>query len=350
MKGLILLVAFFSFIISLGACSSKTTSFDEGEKEQVSSSSDTNGEEGQKQAESEPQSVEDVDKAVDMGDQGLSAIEGVQRSEAVCRKENDERIIQVIDTREGHCGVTYTKFGKKKTMAFARYEMTFCDKIQKSIVNNLVGADFDCGSAGPEPVGEMEVTIKGKTTSTSDSESEQEAQELQGNSENKKPVTPLPKKEEAEENGQESQPRQEEIPSSHEEEQQPVEKESSVGDDHSPSLREQGENLGEDETDEIPSVEGVEQGQMMDRKSGLPTMDGSERSGMVCVRDDDERVVSVVDTVEGHCGVNYTKSGKTETKAYAKYDMSLCDEVFNKIIGNLVGSGFECRGAGYSAQ
>ena len=329
MKKLILAVF---FLVGLGACSSKTTSFDETKEAQVNSSSDTGTTEEagqqQAQAENEVQSVEDVDKAVDMGDQGLPDIEGVQRSEAVCRNDNDERTVQVIDTKEGHCGVVYTKFGEKKTVAFARYEMEFCDRIYKGIVDNLVRGGFDCGSAGPEPVGEMEVRIKGKETPVPESETVPQ---------DSKVSTPLPDME----NNQKEEGQQQ-LPQGEEEEQAPEQEEEAGGDDNA-SLQQ-----GDEQELQTDGVDGVEQGQMIEKSP--PNLEGSERSGMVCVRDDDERTVSVIDTAEGHCGVNYTKLGKKETKAYAKYNMSICDEVFNKIVSNLVSNGFECNGVGYSTQ
>ena len=58
----------------------------------------------------------------------------------------------------------------------------------------------------------------------------------------------------------------------------------------------------------------------------------------------------MIDTREGPCGVVYTKGGNKATVAYAKNDMSYCDKVFDNIVGNLTGGGFDCGGAGNTAS
>ncbi len=83
---------------------------------------------------------------------------------------------------------------------------------------------------------------------------------------------------------------------------------------------------------------------------GFPDVEGTERSGATCKNGGDERLVSVIDTREGPCGVVYTKNGSKNTVAYAKYDMSFCDKVFDNIVGNLTSGGFDCGGAGNTAS
>ena len=78
---------------------------------------------------------------------GFPAVEGTERSGATCKSGSDERMVSVIDTREGPCGVVYTKHGNKLTVAYAKYEMPFCDKVYDNIVGNLTGGGFDCGGA-----------------------------------------------------------------------------------------------------------------------------------------------------------------------------------------------------------
>lgn len=82
---------------------------------------------------------------------------------------------------------------------------------------------------------------------------------------------------------------------------------------------------------------------------GFPDVEGTERSGATCNMGSDQRLVSVIDTREGPCGVVYSKHGNKKTVAYAKNDMSFCDNVFNNIVGNLTGAGFDCGGAGKAA-
>ncbi|MEM7647157.1 MAG: hypothetical protein AAF203_09625 [Pseudomonadota bacterium] len=79
---------------------------------------------------------------------GFPDVEGTERSGATCKNGSDERLVSVIDTREGPCGVVYTKMGDKKTVAYAKFDMGFCDKVYENIIGNLTGGGFDCGGAG----------------------------------------------------------------------------------------------------------------------------------------------------------------------------------------------------------
>lgn len=88
-----------------------------------------------------------MDSGSDMSG-GFPDVEGTERSGATCKNGGDERLVSVIDTREGPCGVVYTKGGNKKTVAYAKNDMTFCDKVFDNIVGNLTGGGFDCGGAG----------------------------------------------------------------------------------------------------------------------------------------------------------------------------------------------------------
>ncbi len=92
----------------------------------------------------------------------------------------------------------------------------------------------------------------------------------------------------------------------------------------------------------------MDSGSNMD--GGFPDVEGTERSGATCKNGGDERLVSVIDTREGPCGVVYTKGGNKATVAYAKHDMGFCDKVFDNIVGNLSGGGFDCGGAGNTAK
>ena len=82
-------------------------------------------------------------------DGGFPDVEGTERHGATCKSGSDERLISVIDTREGPCGVVYTKGGNKKTVAYAKNDMGFCDKVYDNILGNLTGGGFDCGGASP---------------------------------------------------------------------------------------------------------------------------------------------------------------------------------------------------------
>lgn len=78
---------------------------------------------------------------------GFPDVEGTERSGATCKNGDDERMISVIDTREGPCGVVYTKHGNKRTVAYAKNDMAFCDKVYDNIIANLTNGGFDCGGA-----------------------------------------------------------------------------------------------------------------------------------------------------------------------------------------------------------
>ena len=79
---------------------------------------------------------------------GFPDVEGTERSGATCTNGGDERMVSVIDTKEGPCGVVYSKYGKKLTVAYAKFEMPFCDKVYENILGNLKNGGFDCGGAG----------------------------------------------------------------------------------------------------------------------------------------------------------------------------------------------------------
>ena len=80
-------------------------------------------------------------------DGGFPDVEGTERSGATCKNGGDERMVSVIDTREGPCGVVYTKHSNKMTVAYAKNDMSFCDKVYDNIIGNLTGGGFDCGGA-----------------------------------------------------------------------------------------------------------------------------------------------------------------------------------------------------------
>lgn len=83
-------------------------------------------------------------------------VEGTERSGATCKSGSDERMVSVIDTSAGPCGVVYTKHGNKKTVAYAKNDMSFCDKVYTNIIGNLTSGGFDCGGAAAAPAAEAE--------------------------------------------------------------------------------------------------------------------------------------------------------------------------------------------------
>ena len=244
------------------------------------------------------------DKSVNMGEEGLPEVEGTERSGATCKNGSDERMVSVIDTHQGHCGVVYNKFGNKKTVAYAKYEMKFCDGIYDSIVSNLVASGFDCGQAGsPKAPEEMEVSVKGEEAGETPKKSTSEKAPEGKNNGLKKEKTELPEE-----------------------------------DATKPS-----------EPEESSATETDSSSPVVNADSGFPDLEGNERTGVTCKNGDNERTLSVIDTQKGPCGVVYNKSGNKKTVAYAKFDMTYCDKVFNRMLEQLIAGGFDCGGDGNSA-
>lgn len=77
---------------------------------------------------------------------------------------------------------------------------------------------------------------------------------------------------------------------------------------------------------------------------------GTEKSKVTCSLNGDVRPISVLNGVNGGCGVTYNKLGTLKTVAVAENVMEYCDEVQNKIKGNLESAGFTCEQAEAQAQ
>lgn len=138
MKNLLILISIFA----IAACSSKPKEEEPAAEPVMTEPAPAPAE----PAEAEQQPM-DADSGTNM-DGGFPDVEGTERSGATCKNGGDERLVSVIDTREGTCGVVYTKHGNKKTVAYAKHDMSFCDKVFTNIVGNLTGGGFDCGGAG----------------------------------------------------------------------------------------------------------------------------------------------------------------------------------------------------------
>ena len=70
---------------------------------------------------------------------------------------------------------------------------------------------------------------------------------------------------------------------------------------------------------------------------------------MTCSLNDDVRPISVLAGENGGCGVVYNRLGTVKTVAVAENVMEYCDEVQNKIKGNLESAGFNCDQSGAEA-
>ena len=308
MKYLVLIIFFFA----TGACSTKSNVFD-GTDGTSSSSENSSGNSSNENAANETSNEgttnETTDqktppeKAIDMSEENdLPDVEGTQRLHSVCtHKTNDAdiRTVSVIDTVEGHCGTVYTKFGKKKTEAYAQVDMNFCERVYNGIINNLKGPEgngpFNCEGDIPPEIPDTDNT--GVETGANDD------------------------------------PDSSGDPPSDGAEQQQQQQPSDDSDNNG------GSN---DNNDDGATV------QFMDISKFLQ-MRGRERISMNCKKEDDKRVISVIDTVEGPCGVVHKDNDEEKLETFQKYDMSKCDDAFNNLVDSLIGQGFGCQGSGSSA-
>lgn len=98
-------------------------------------------------------------------------------------------------------------------------------------------------------------------------------------------------------------------------------------------------------TEPVMPAETLEQPVQGSDDYGFPDITGTERIAATCSLNGDQREIAVLDiTGNNGCGVVYTKNGTKKTIAIARNDMSYCDQVFEKVKGNLEGSGFDCGG------
>lgn len=154
MKKLILVVSLFA----IAACSSKPKEDEAALIDPPAASADT-APSAEPAAEPPAEPSAKIQNTADSGasmDGGFPDVEGTERSGATCKNGGDERLVSVIDTREGPCGVVYTKNGAKKTVAYAKFDMGFCDKVYSNITGNLSNGGFDCGGAGAAPAPKAE--------------------------------------------------------------------------------------------------------------------------------------------------------------------------------------------------
>lgn len=79
-------------------------------------------------------------------------ITGTERSSSSCSANGDTRKVAVLDIADnGGCGVVYSKFSVDKTVAMAKHDMSFCDKVSSNIKTNLETAGYDCGGGSSAP-------------------------------------------------------------------------------------------------------------------------------------------------------------------------------------------------------
>lgn len=155
MKKVILLLS----LVALAACSSKPKEEDMQKVEEAPAVEETAPAPAPTTSTMDSSSTDESGMSMS-GD--FPDVEGTERSGTTCTNGSDSRMVSVIDTPEGPCGVVYTKFGNKKTVAYAKHEMAFCDRVFENVKGNLSGAGFSCtgGAAAPAPKAEEAAPAK----------------------------------------------------------------------------------------------------------------------------------------------------------------------------------------------
>jgi hypothetical protein len=92
--------------------------------------------------------------------------------------------------------------------------------------------------------------------------------------------------------------------------------------------------------------------QPMDQKAIDKAIDQTAQAGdgagaglprkVTCKSGDDARIVEIQAREGGGCKVVYTKAGTPQTIGEAQHQTQFCDELLEKLIKRLEGSGFEC--------
>ncbi len=62
----------------------------------------------------------------------------------VCTYNNDSRKISSVKLDNGGCEVHYDKFGEKKVVATANFDLGYCSQMANKVSNNLEEAGFSC--------------------------------------------------------------------------------------------------------------------------------------------------------------------------------------------------------------
>lgn len=62
----------------------------------------------------------------------------------VCSYNTDTRNISSVKLANGGCEVYYEKFGEKKVVAAAKFDLNYCSQMARKVSNNLEEAGFAC--------------------------------------------------------------------------------------------------------------------------------------------------------------------------------------------------------------
>ena len=78
-------------------------------------------------------------------------------------------------------------------------------------------------------------------------------------------------------------------------------------------------------------------------KQKSATVAAASSSEVKCTFNGDNRVLAITTNEQGGCELNYTKNGETKSLANSAANASYCEEVQNRVKGNLVTAGFTCN-------
>lgn len=85
----------------------------------------------------------------DEGDQkpNFPDLAGTVSKKVVCKLNNDEREISIVQDPEGPSSVVYKKNGEEKTVAYAQNDGNYVERVAEKIQSNLEAASFTCENA-----------------------------------------------------------------------------------------------------------------------------------------------------------------------------------------------------------
>lgn len=72
---------------------------------------------------------------------------GTVSKKVVCKLNDDEREISIVQDPEGPSSVVYKKNGEEKTIAYAKNDGSYVERVAEKIQTNLEAASFTCETA-----------------------------------------------------------------------------------------------------------------------------------------------------------------------------------------------------------
>jgi hypothetical protein len=90
-------------------------------------------------------------------------------------------------------------------------------------------------------------------------------------------------------------------------------------------------------------VSGAPQKDTKNSKKQMAASSTASSAEVKCTLNGDNRVLAITKNETGGCELNYTKNGETKSLANSAANASYCEEVQNRVKGNLVTAGFSCN-------